>query len=121
MLYTENILTTDSTILDIRASKEKPFKFYYNDIFGERPVLYEIQKDTLLRLHFDYPILVIVTDSTPTRKTLYSKFHGRFTVNNFLVQPNETILVEKDRENITHFIKLNPKFYSCPKFLETLE
>ena len=53
MLYTENILTTDSTTLDIRASKEKPFKFYYNDIFGERPVLYEIQKDTLLRLHFD--------------------------------------------------------------------
>jgi hypothetical protein len=46
---------------------------------------------------------VIVTDSTPTRKTLYSKFHGRFTVNNFLVQPNETILVEKDEENITHF------------------
>ncbi|MDI9878638.1 TlpA family protein disulfide reductase [Flectobacillus longus] len=103
ILYAENIRTTDSTLLDIRASKEKPFKFYYNDIFGERPVLYEIQKDTLLKLYFDYPILVIVTDSTPTRKTLYSKFHGRFTVNNFLVQPNETILVEKDKENITHF------------------
>lgn len=29
MLYTENIRTTDSTTLDIRASKEKPFKFYY--------------------------------------------------------------------------------------------
>ncbi|WP_141234725.1 hypothetical protein [Flectobacillus sp. BAB-3569] len=29
MLYAENILTTDSTTLDIRASKEKPFKFYY--------------------------------------------------------------------------------------------
>jgi hypothetical protein len=76
MLYTENILTTDSTILDIRASKEKPFKFYYNDIFGERPVLYEIQKDTLLRLHFDYPILVIVTDSTPTEKHFTVSFMG---------------------------------------------
>ncbi|MDI9871004.1 hypothetical protein [Flectobacillus roseus] len=29
MLYAENIRTTDSTILDIRASKDKPFKFYY--------------------------------------------------------------------------------------------
>jgi uncharacterized membrane protein YobD (UPF0266 family) len=95
ILYAENIRTTDSTLLDIRASKRSRSNSTIT-IYLVNVLFYtEIQKDTLLRLHFDYPILVIVTDSTPTRKTLYSKFHGRFTVNNFLVQPNESILVER--------------------------
>lgn len=104
--YSKNLvpfISKDSTILDIRASKEKPFKFYYNNLYGERPALYEIYSDTLFTIYTDYPILIIVTDSTPNRNTLYGKFHGSFTVNNCLVQPNETIKVEKDEENITHF------------------
>lgn len=101
------VISKDSTVLAIHASYENPIKFYYNDIYLERPILHEISSDTSFILYTDYPVLIVVTDSTPNRVTSYRKFHGRFTVNNFLVYPSERIKVWKGTDGITRMMSDN--------------
>lgn len=94
----------DSTILEIVSDKQNLIKFYYNNFYLERPIVNEISSNKSFIVDTNFPILMVVSDSIPNRATPYAIFHGDFTVNNFLIYPNEKIEVSKDRNGFTRMI-----------------